>query len=149
MPFNIDSTYIWLILAVCLAVLEVNTSTLVCIWFVVGSIFAFAASFITDSVIVQLVIFSVVSGVCLLVTRPLAKKILGRKPVPTNADMIIGHRCIVTEDIMPDKKGRVQVDGVGWLARSGQTVKKGQWAEITDIQGATLVVCPAEETVSQ
>ena len=76
MPFEFSSTYYWLILAVVLAVVEINTSTLVCIWFVVGSAFAFATSFLTDSVAVQMMVFSLVSGICLAVTRPLAKKVV-------------------------------------------------------------------------
>lgn len=149
MPLNIDSTYIWLVLAVGLAVLEVNTSTLVCIWFVVGSVFAFAASFVTDSFIAQLVVFSLVSAICLAVTRPLAKKVLGKKPVPTNADMLIGHKCIVTEDILPDKKGRVKAEGLSWLAQSDTPLEKGRQVQIAEIKGATLIVCPVTETIEQ
>ena len=144
MPFVIDSTYVWLILAVGLAILEVNTSTLVCIWFVVGSLFAFAASFITDSFIAQLVVFSIVSGVALAVTRPLAKKVLGRRPVPTNMDMLIGKICVVTEDIHPDSKGRVKVDGLLWAASSDELLKKGDHAKIRRITGATLEVEPVK-----
>ena len=144
MPFVIDSTYVWLILAVGLAILEVNTSTLVCIWFVVGSLFAFATSFITDSIITQLVVFSLVSGIALAVTRPLAKKILGRRPVPTNMDMLIGKICVVTEDIHPDSKGRVKVDGLMWSASSDELLKKGTHVKIRRITGATLEVVSAE-----
>ena len=145
MPFEFSSTYYWLILAVVLAVVEINTSTLVCIWFVVGSAFAFATSFLTDSVTVQMMVFSLVSGICLAVTRPLAKKVLGRKPVPTNADMLIGRICIVTEDILPDRKGRVKAEGLNWLAECETPVEKGRKAKVTAIKGATLVVTPVTE----
>ena len=146
MPFNIDSTYVWLILAVCLAVLEANTATLVCIWFVMGSVFAFAASFITESIAAQLVVFSLVSGVSLAVTRPLAKKILGRKPVPTNMDMLIGKTCVVTENITPDSKGRVKIDGLTWAATCAQPVAIGEHVTIRAITGATLEVEPVKIT---
>ena len=39
MPFGISSTYIWLAVAIALALLEIATTSLVSIWFVVGSLF--------------------------------------------------------------------------------------------------------------
>lgn len=145
----IDSTYFWLILAVGLAVLEACTSTLVCIWFVAGSLLAFFTSIITDSIVIQMLVFSFASGVSLAVTRPLAKKILSKKTTPTNADMLIGKTCIVTEDIIPGSKGRVTVDGLGWMAESGIRLEKGEKAEIKEIRGATLVVYPIKENILQ
>ena len=143
----IDSTYFWLILAVALGVLEACTSALVCIWFVVGSVFAFAVSFITDSIIAQMAVFSVASGVCLAVTRPMAKKVLGRQPVATNADMIIGKTCTVTEDIHPEGKGRVKADGQSWMAQCDVPLEKGRQAQICEIRGATLIVKPITENI--
>jgi len=142
MFLTIDSTYCWLILAAVLAVIEINTASLVCIWFVAGSVFAFAASFITESIWVQMAVFSIVSGVCLAVTRPLAAKIMGKKPVATNADRLIGSHCIVTEDILPDEKGRVKADGVFWQAQSDVPLKAGETVEVLSISGATLTVTP-------
>ena len=39
MLFGIDTTYIWLALAVILAIVEMSTTSLVSIWFVMGSLF--------------------------------------------------------------------------------------------------------------
>ncbi len=142
MPFTIDSTYIWLAFAVGLAILEISTPNIVCLWFIAGSMCAFLASFITDSLMAQLVIFAVATGLCLFFTRPLARKMLDKKTVPTNADMLIGKHCTVTEDITPDKKGRVKADGVFWQAQCTTPVKKGEIVEITAISGATLTVTP-------
>ena len=142
MPFTIDSTYIWLAFAVALAILEITTPTIVCLWFIAGSMCAFLASFVTDSMMAQVVIFAIATGLSLVFTRPLARKMLGRKPVPTNADMLIGKHCTVTEDILPDKKGRVKADGVFWRAQCATPVKKGEVVEITAMSGATLTVTP-------
>ncbi|MBQ8604439.1 MAG: NfeD family protein [Oscillospiraceae bacterium] len=142
MPFTIDSTYIWLAFAAGLAILEIVTPTIVCLWFIAGSVCAFLVSFLTDSIMAQVVVFAIATGLCLVFTRPLARKMLGRKPVPTNVDMLIGKHCIVTEDILPDKKGRVKADGVFWRARSDTSMKAGETAEILAIAGATLTVAP-------
>ncbi len=148
MPFEFDFTYIWLIMAVLLTILEISTTALVCVWFVLGSLFAFAASFITDSVMVQLGIFIVVSAVSLAFTRPLAVKHLTPKTVPTNADMLIGRTCTVTQDILPQSKGRVRADGLSWLAQSDVPLYKGDQAQILSITGVTLTVSPITVTNS-
>lgn len=141
MPF--DFTYLWLILRVLLAILEINTTTLVCLWFVIGSVFAFATGFITRSLLVQLAVFAVSSGVALAITRPIAAKAFNRRHTPTNFDMLIGKTRTVVQDIPAGGRGRVQVDGLSWLARSDTELKKGDSARILSISGATLTVTSA------
>lgn len=144
MPLNISYPYIWLAVAAIFAFLEISTTALVSIWFVIGSLFAFAASFVFKNFTIQLVIFVVVSTIFFALTRPLAKKIVGKEPIPTNFDMLIGKICTVTEDITPTKKGRVKADGLSWLAQSNTSIKAGQQAQILNITGATLTVQPVK-----
>ena len=148
MPFEISSTYVWLAMAVVLTIMEISTTTLICIWFVVGSLFAFATSFITSSIVTQALVFIAVSAVCLAVTRPVVAKHLNRKAVPTNADMLIGKTCTVTQDILPGAKGRVAADGLSWMAQSDVPLKKGDRAQILAITGVTLTVSPITVTNS-
>ena len=49
--------YVWLAIAVFLAILEMSTVNLVCIWYIISSIIAMIASLITDSIIIQIDIF--------------------------------------------------------------------------------------------
>ena len=139
---SFDFTYLWLVLAVVLAVLEINTTALVCLWFVIGSVFAFATGFLTKSILIQLAVFVVVSGIALAVTRPIASKVFNRRPTPTNFDMLIGKVRTVVQDIPTGGKGRVQVDGLTWLAASDIPMRRGDPAQILAIQGATLIVRP-------
>ena len=146
MPFEFNLTFLWLILAIVLALIELSTTTLVSIWFVVGSLFAFGTSFITDSWLTQTGVFLIVSGICLIISRPLADKWLNRKAVPTNMDRLIGEICIVTEDIKPDRKGRVKTDGLTWMAESEAEIEVGKKAVIRKISGVTLIVEPLNQT---
>lgn len=146
MPFGIDITYVWLFFAVALAIVEISTTTLVCIWFIIGALFAFAASFITDSILLQTVIFAAVSGFSLAFTRPVVEKHLNRHTVPTNADMLVGKMCTVTQPISPQQKGRVVVDGQSWMAASSYRMNPGQQAVIEKIRGVTLIVSPVTVT---
>lgn len=142
MLFGINTTYIWLAVAVALAVLEMATTSLVSIWFVMGSLFAFGVSFITDNLIVQMTVFIVVSAVSLAFTRPLVKKHIHKDTVPTNADMIIGKTAIVTQPITADNKGRVTVDGQSWLAQADVPLVVGDHVTVEKITGVTLSVSP-------
>ena len=142
MLFGIGTTYIWLALAVILAMIEMSTTSLVSIWFVMGSLFAFGVSFITDSVITQMVVFIVVSATALAFTRPLVKKHIHKETVPTNADMIIGKTALVTQAITVDNKGRVTVDGQSWLAQADVPLAVGDHVIVEKITGVTLSVSP-------
>ena len=142
MLFGIDTTYIWLAAAVLLAVLEICTTSLVSIWFVIGSIFAFGVSYITDNPVVQMVVFIAVSGLSLAMTRPLVKKHLHKDLQPTNADMVIGKTAVVTQPISPDNKGRVTVGGQSWLAQSDVPLAVGDHVIVEKITGVTVFVSP-------
>ena len=148
MLFGINTTYIWLAVAVALALLEMATTSLVSIWFVMGSLFAFGLSFITDSVMAQMVVFIVVSATALAFTRPLVKKHIHKSTVPTNADMIIGKTALVTQPITADKKGRVTVDGQSWLAQSDVPLAVGDHVTVEKITGVTLSVSPQTVKIS-
>lgn len=147
MLFGIGTTYIWLALAVILAIIEMSTTSLVSIWFVMGSLFAFGVSFITDSVITQMVVFIVVSATALAFTRPLVKKHIHKETVPTNADMIIGKTALVTQAITVDNKGRVTVDGQSWLAQADVPLAVGDHVIVEKITGVTLSVSPQTEKI--
>ena len=147
MLFGIGTTYIWLALAVILAIVEMSTTSLVSIWFVMGSLFAFGVSFITDSVITQMVVFILVSATALAFTRPLVKKHIHKETVPTNADMIIGKTALVTQAITVDNKGRVTVDGQSWLAQADVPLAVGEHVIVEKITGVTLSVSPQTEKI--
>ena len=135
--------WLWLCAAVLFGVAEAATSGLVCVWFAVGAVGAFFAALAHLSVTVQLVIFAVVSAAALAVTRPLARRIARAKPVPTNADRVIGRTASVTEDIDNDAAtGAVYVDGKTWTARSagGEVIPAGSRVEIQRMEGVKLFV---------
>ena len=135
--------WLWLCAAVLFGVAEAATSGLVCVWFAVGAVGAFFAALAHLSVTVQLVIFAVVSAAALAVTRPLVRRFGREKPVPTNADRVLGRIAGVTEDIDNDAAtGAVYVDGKTWTARSedGTVIPKGELVEIAGMEGIKLIV---------
>lgn len=136
--------YIWLGVAVLFALIEVGTVGLISIWFMFGAVAACLVAMITDYWWVQLIVFLLVSGVLLAFTRPLLKDRLMRRSVPTNADMLVGQKAMVTKALRPGFTGRVVVDNQNWAARSETELEEGAWCLIQGIQGATLEVCAVQ-----
>ena len=91
MAFTISSL-VWLILLIAFVVVEALTVSLVSIWFAAGAVAALIVSGFTSSWLVQFAVFAVVSAVALAATRPLVKKRMTARRVPTNADINVAAR---------------------------------------------------------
>lgn len=142
-------TIVWIIAIVVFLVLEAITAGLVTIWFAIGALAALLAAMFNAPVWLQLVWFFVISIAAFAVTRPLAKRYLNSKTQPTNADMLIGKECIVTETIdNVAGTGAVSVGGKVWTARCAETcvIHAGMHATVLRIEGVKLIVNPVRET---
>ena len=135
---------VWLIIAVALAIIELVTINLVCVWFVVSAVAAIFVSLATDSIVIQLAIFVIAGVVLMLLTRPMLMKRLGKSNEKTNLDRVVGMQGIVTESIEPLKVGEVKVDGKLWSAVSDILIEKDEVVEIVSIDGVKLNVKKAE-----
>lgn len=135
-------TLFWTIVLVIAVVVEAITIDLVSIWFGVGALAALIGDALGSSQVVQVILFTVVSIICIIITRPLSKKYLRGNTVRTNYDRIIGKHCLVTETITADNKGEVKVMGTLWMATSlnNETIEAGQYAEVISIEGAHVIV---------
>ena len=145
MAFTISSL-VWLILLIAFVVVEALTVSLVSIWFAAGAVAALIVSGFTSSWLVQFAVFAVVSAVALAATRPLVKKYINSLTQPTNADMLIGQECLVTEDIDNlTGRGAVTVGGKVWTARAEHDapIAAGTTATVLRIEGVKLIVTPA------
>ena len=139
----------WLIAGIFFLVVEAVTPALVSIWFALGAFAALIAAFFGAQLWIQILLFLVVSAVALIATRPLAKKYLDGKHVPTNADMVIGKEGVVTEEIDNLKaKGAVSCMGKEWTARSKdeKIIPAESKVTVTAIEGVKLIVSPAEDS---
>jgi len=68
------ATIFWLIAFVILLVIEIITLGLTTVWFALGAIAAFLAAYVGTSILVQIIVFLVVSIALLIVTRPIVMK---------------------------------------------------------------------------
>ena len=134
---------VWIACAVVFFIIEVLTSQIVTIWFAIGSIGALFANLLHAEAVWQIVVFAVLSLITLLIARPYMKKFTQTKVQPTNADMCIGSKAVVTEDIDNTKgTGQVKVKGTVWSAKSSNddVILKDSIVIVEAISGVKLTV---------
>ena len=136
--------YIWLAIAVVLAIIEMSTVNLVSIWFIISSMLAMIISLFTDNIFIQMAIFVLGGTLLLILTKDAIKKILPVK-TKTNIDRIIGMKGIVTEKITKKTPGEVKVDGKRWTAVADETINTDETVEILEINSTKLKVKRTEE----
>lgn len=138
----------WSAAIVIFLVIEGVTAGLASIWFAIGSAAALISALFGAPVWLQIVWFVIISGVTLFFTRPLAKKYVNSRTVPTNADRLIGMEGIVTERIDNLKgTGQVAIDGKTWTARSAgdEIIEKSAKVNALEISGVKLIVAEVRE----
>ncbi|WKY48709.1 NfeD family protein [Eubacteriaceae bacterium ES3] len=135
----------WIVLTIIFLVIEVATAgAMVSIWFFVGALAAMLADYLGANVVVQFLVFFVVSLALLFLTKPFIKKYVRPVLSKTNADRIINEHGIVTEEINNLLgKGAVYVDGKHWTAKNidgDKIISVDVEVEIIEIQGVKVLV---------
>ena len=139
-------TLFWLVLFVILALFELATVNLVSIWFSLGALITTFVSLATDNLMLHLAVFTISSILLLLLTKPFIKKKKKRDKIPTNLDMVIGKKGIVTETIEKDGIGEVKVLGKKWSAYSDKEIEENSKVKILSINGVKLKVEEIKES---
>lgn len=130
-------------------VLEILTPTFFIFWFGCGALAASITAFFVHNTIWELTTFIVISGILVLLTRPLANKITGSQSRKINIDEIVGKKALVLEEINNKAStGLIKVNGDTWRAFSNNDdviIKKGEYVKILKVEGAHVVVEKIEE----
>ena len=133
----------WLAALIAFCVVEAATAGLTSIWFAVGALGALAVCGLGGSIWIQWAVFLALSGLAILLLRPLAKKLLTPSPSPTNADRILGKTALVTQEIDNIRgSGEVSISGQAWTARSqdGSLIPSGSQVRVLRIEGVKAYV---------
>ncbi len=137
------NSVLWIIFLVVFLIIEALTVNLVTTWFAIGSLGAIVVASLGAEMIWQIVTFLCVSALALVIARPIIKKHIKTKAVPTNADRVIGETGIVTDDITSDKfAGQVSIAGREWSAVSDDhsAISVGTRVIVKEISGVKLIV---------
>lgn len=141
-------TVIWVAAIIVFGIAEAATAGLVSIWFVGGAAVGLITAELGGTLWLQIVLFLAVSVVLLVATRPLARRMLDKSIVPTNADRVLRHTGRVTERIDNEiPSGAVYIDGKTWSARSedGNVIAKDKRVVIVRMEGVKLFVREKKE----
>lgn len=140
--------WIWLGIFVLAVVLEAITQDFVSIWFSVGALVALIVCSFTPFW-GEIIVFSVVSCLALVLTRPLARKLMERSVRYTNVDEFMGKRVKVEKDITKFDAGEVKVNGVYYTAvlmeDVNEPIEQDSIVEIIALKGNKIVVKKLEK----
>ena len=133
----------WLIIAGIFFVAEIFTTGFLVFWFGIGGIVAMITSFFIPDLIVQTVIFIIVSVILIFATKPLVNRFLKTDSVNTNAFSIIGKHGIVIKELDSIQgKGQVKVGHEVWSAEelNNNNLKEGTEIVVVKIDGVKAIV---------
>lgn len=140
----------WLSLGLILAVSEFFVPGFVIIFFGAGAFLTGVLKLFIPALgdAAALLIFSVSSLVSLIVFRKtwIGGKVVrdGNSPEAGDVDeSCVGRKVSVVEVIAPGKPGKVELNGVNWRAESDETIPAGSFVVVSDRDGLTLRVKPA------
>lgn len=131
----------WVIIGAVALTVDLTTSSLLFVWFTVGSLSALLALILGYSFTVQVIAFIAVSVVFLAIGYPLAKEILKKSvdKIPTMEAGYIGREFVANNDVI--ERAMIKVDGVYWTVRNeGEPIIKGDKIRVTGTEGNKLII---------
>ncbi len=143
--------WVWFALAILLLVVELSTTQFVSIWFSASALVTgiLVAIFEGMPVVLQIVIFVVLSVAALCATRPLVKKLTAKTGKDkTNLELNIDKTAVVTEQINNIKEtGAIKINGLVWTARSidNSIIEVGEIVIFKEISGNKAIVSKKQE----
>jgi membrane protein implicated in regulation of membrane protease activity len=137
---------LWIVLAVALAIGEAFTATILIIFFAAGAAAAALAAALGADLLVQVIVFALVSGLSVAAVRPVvmrhARSALETGDTAFGIEAMEGHHGTVLEDVDADH-GQIRIEGEIWQARSfdgKETFVAGQRVRVVKVRGATALV---------
>ena len=136
---------IWSVIFMVCIIIEIITLGLTTIWFAGGALVSAISVFFGTSLIIQILIFAVISLVLLFTTRPVALKHFKLSDMEkTNVESLVGKQVIVSETIDNLKAtGQVKVNGLEWTARAADEtdiIPQGTEVTMNEVSGVKLIV---------
>lgn len=147
LPYDIMYISFWAIVFIATLIHEIQSFNLTTIWFCISALVSLVLAIFGVHIVIQVVVFIVLSIILLLATKPLVKKFKSRPTVRTNADRIIGKIAKVTKKIEKNNYGEIIVDNNYWRAicKDDETYKVGEEVIIKEIEGIKVIVSKLEK----
>lgn len=134
----------WLVGAVALGIPLVVTAMPEFGMLAMGAVAAAGTAGIGGDLVVQVLVFAVVSVALIAVVRPIANRHRSQRPqLATGVDALKGKQAVVLERVDGSGGGRIKLAGEIWSARALDTdraYEPGQEVDVVEIEGATAIV---------
>lgn len=138
-----DAWVWWLVGAVALGIPLVVTAMPELGMLAVGALAAAGTAGLGGGLVVQVLVFAVVSTALIAVVRPIATRHRADRPqLLSGVDALKGKQAVVLERV-DGAGGRIKLAGEVWSARSLDTqvaYEVGQEVDVVEIEGATAIV---------
>lgn len=131
----------WIAIAVIAIIVDLFTSTFLFCWIAVGSAGAIIANILGFNIITQIIIFSILTVICVVVGYKVVRKKIkkGVKRLPLMEENFIGKTYTAQEDIIGST--RLKIEGSYWTGQNeGEKILKGEKFTICKISGNKLII---------
>ncbi|PWM44411.1 MAG: hypothetical protein DBX47_05640 [Clostridiales bacterium] len=135
----VDYELMWLVVLIFLVIAEAVSLQLFAVWFAIGALGSLIAAFFGADIIIQLIVFVIVSFILFLILRPLFKKITAKHFY----DRIVSMTGVVIKEIgYNSRPGLVSVAGKEWSAQTekNEMLEVGERIKVLRIESNKLIV---------
>jgi membrane protein implicated in regulation of membrane protease activity len=142
----------WAGLAALLGLAELASLDFTLLMLAAGALVAAGVAVVVPGLFwLQLVVGLAAAAAMLIVIRPLlVRKIHHHGELKTGTAHVVGRSGVVVREISPDGGGSIRLAGELWTARpfdGTSTIAPGSRVEVMEIDGATAVVYPVDESL--
>lgn len=132
----------WTMATAIFSILEIVIPGLVTIWLALAALILTAISFFIKNPNIEFVIFTVLSIVFVIFTRPVLKKYLEDKKTNFSSKMV-GQELKIEKVVdleSPKKEYEVKFKGVIWKGVSSEIFREGEIVKIEDFEGNKIIL---------
>lgn len=139
MSIVLSPLLVWIITGILMLIGEMLTTSFFLLFMSLGSFAAALAAFFQQGILIQVVLFLIVSvlGV-LLLRKPIQNKLLKKALIASD----VGSQVVVTKQFAPNQQDTLMYQGTSWSAQNvgSSTIQNGSTAVIVSIDGNKLLI---------
>ena len=132
----------WTMATAIFSILEIVIPGLITIWLALAALILTAISFFIKNPNIEFVIFTVLSIVFVIFTRPVLKKYLEDKKTNFSSKMV-GQELKIEKVVdleSPKKEYEVKFKGIIWKGVSSEIFREGEIVKIEDFEGNKIIL---------
>lgn len=132
----------WVLIAIVCGAVEIFTSGFWFLWLAIAALLIAAAAGLglISNIPAQLLVFSVITLLLIIFTRPLLMKTFKTTDKVSNVKALIGQPGMSLTPVSPLHYGQVKVNGEIWTAVSKEYIEENIRVIVTGVDGVKLVV---------